>query len=84
MNAHEQARALNRQRRRERERAWRAEAKQSAHMVQSSSAHIPPDVLDDRDRRADLLPRDLTAALQGDPLPGRSALDRLRAAASRE
>lgn len=37
---------------------------------------IPPSVIDDRDRRADLAPRDLTAAFFGDPLPGRSALER--------
>lgn len=37
---------------------------------------IPPSVIDDRDRRAQLAPRDLTAAFFGDPLPGMSALER--------
>ena len=37
---------------------------------------IPDEVLSDRDRRMDLSPRDLSAALCGDPLPGYSALDR--------
>jgi IS30 family transposase len=37
---------------------------------------IPEEVLVDRERRRDLQPRDLTAALCGDPLPGRSALER--------
>jgi hypothetical protein len=34
--------------------------------------------LADRDRRAELEPRDLTAWFFGDPLPGMSALDRRR------
>lgn len=37
--------------------------------------HIPPEVLEDRDRRRELDPISITAALLGDPLPGRSALD---------
>lgn len=37
---------------------------------------IPREVLFDRDRRMAMAPRNLTAALLGDPLPGRSALDR--------
>jgi len=37
---------------------------------------IPPSVLADRDRRLHLRPRDVSAALCGDPLPGRSALER--------
>lgn len=36
----------------------------------------PPEVIADRDRRADLQFRDLTAALLGDPRLGCSALDR--------
>lgn len=41
----------------------------------------PPEVLADLERRRALRPRDLTAVLLGDPLPGRSALDRGRNAA---
>lgn len=37
---------------------------------------VPEDRLADRDRRATLEPRDLTASFFGDPLPGYSALDR--------
>lgn len=37
---------------------------------------IPQRCLDDRNRRYLADPRDLTAALQGDPLPGYSALER--------
>lgn len=37
---------------------------------------IPPEVLEDRDHRSDLAPRNLTAAFCGDPLPGYSALER--------
>jgi len=35
-----------------------------------------PEAMADRDRRSALLPRDLTALLCGDPLPGMSAFDR--------
>ena len=43
----------------------------------ASHAIVPPrDVLFDRDVRLTLVPRSLTAALLGDPLPGRSALDK--------
>ena len=41
-----------------------------------SDRYIPPAVIEDRDLRQTLAPRDLTAILCGDPLPGRSALDR--------
>lgn len=37
---------------------------------------IPRDVLLDRDRRLAMAPRSLTAALCGDPAPGRSAWDK--------
>ena len=37
---------------------------------------VPQSVLADRERRYQLEPRDLTAAIFGDPLPGMSALDR--------
>jgi hypothetical protein len=43
---------------------------------------IPASVLADRDARLALSPRDLTAAIAGDPLPGMSALERKKAAAS--
>jgi hypothetical protein len=36
---------------------------------------VPADVLADRDRRAQLAPRDLVGWLAGDPLPGYSALE---------
>jgi len=36
---------------------------------------IPDEVLRDRDERLKLAPASLTAALMGDPIPGRSALD---------
>ena len=39
-------------------------------------APIPAVVLEDRDRRYSIPPRDLTAALLGDPIPGMSALER--------
>ena len=39
---------------------------------------IPDEVEADRDARKELRPRDLTAQLLGDPLPGYSALDRRR------
>lgn len=37
---------------------------------------IPGNVWDDRNRRLEIPPRDLTAAIAGDPLPGYSALER--------
>jgi hypothetical protein len=42
----------------------------------SLSLRPDPLALADRDRRANLEPRDLTAWFFGDPLPGMSALDR--------
>jgi hypothetical protein len=44
----------------------------------SPSVRPCPLALADRDRRAELEPRDLTAWFFGDPLPGMSALDRRR------
>lgn len=41
---------------------------------------IPAAAIDDRDRRAVMEPRDLTAAFCGDPPVGYSALDKLRKA----
>lgn len=39
---------------------------------------VPPAVLADRERRANLAPRDLVGWICGDPLPGYSALERGR------
>ena len=49
---------------------------ESAHLILSPSVRPCPLALADRDRRAKLEPRDLTAWFFGDPLPGMSALDR--------
>ncbi len=51
---------------------------ESAHLMLSPSVRPCPLALADRDRRAELEPRDLTAWFFGDPLPGMSALDRRR------
>jgi hypothetical protein len=69
-----------------RQRAHRRSQKSKAGMHQkpgggdrsiyAATAHIPPEVLDERERRAAALPRDLTGALQGDPPRGFSELDR--------
>lgn len=45
----------------------------------AQAVHIPAPVLAARDARLALSPRDLTAAIAGDPLPGMSALDRRKA-----
>jgi hypothetical protein len=42
----------------------------------SAANRAPDDLLTDRNHRSGLAPRDLTAAVFGDPLPGYSALDR--------
>ena len=47
-----------------------------AQLMLSPSVRPCPLALADRDRRAELEPRDLTAWFFGDPLPGMSALDR--------
>jgi hypothetical protein len=44
--------------------------------VDKEETLIPAEVLADRERRYQLLPRDLTAALMGDPLPSYSYLER--------
>jgi hypothetical protein len=49
--------------------------RESAHLMLSPSLRPCPLALADRDRRANLEPRDLTAWFFGDPLPGMSALD---------
>ena len=43
---------------------------------QAPVVNIPDSVLAERAARLALSPRDLTAAIAGDPLPGRSALER--------
>ena len=52
--------------------------RESTHLMLSPSVRPCPLALADRDRRAKLEPRDLTAWFFGDPLPGMSALDRRR------
>lgn len=54
------------------------EATRRLPMIAATEVTISPDELADRERRYSLRPRDLTAALTGDPLPGYSALDRRR------
>jgi hypothetical protein len=49
-----------------------------AYLMLPPSVRPCPLALADRDRRAKLEPRDLTAWFFGDPLPGMSALDRRR------
>ena len=49
-----------------------------AQLMLSPSVRPCPLALADRDRRAELEPRDLTAWFFGDPLPGMAALDRRR------
>jgi IS30 family transposase len=44
--------------------------------------NVPEHVLAERDRRLAQRPRDLTAAIAGDPLPGMSALEKRARAAS--
>jgi hypothetical protein len=53
-----------------------ARGDESARLALSPSVRPCPLALADRDRRAELEPRDLTAWFFGDPLPGMSALDR--------
>lgn len=64
-------------------RTFDATSRRSFHVASVGSAGsilvVPDRVIAERDRARDLEPRDLTAALCGDPLPGRSALDRRRA-----
>jgi hypothetical protein len=43
--------------------------------LRKSTIAAPPGAFDERDRRARLLPRSLTASLMGDPLPGYSAAE---------
>lgn len=45
---------------------------------QARAVIVPDHVKAERDRRLALAPRDLTAAIAGDPLPGMSALEKKR------
>jgi hypothetical protein len=51
-------------------------SKRSYVHTNGSSVIVPARVLEERDHRLGLAPRDLTAAIAGDPLPGMSALER--------
>lgn len=63
--------------RNERKRLNRERGRQAKHNLTGvSNIHVPPAVLNDRDERMSLAPRDRTAAICGDPLPGYSALER--------
>lgn len=57
------------------------------HKFLGFDAFVRPEISEsamaDRDRRFGLRPRDLTASMFGDPLPGYSALDRIQSVASR-
>jgi hypothetical protein len=55
-------------------RAYSRSALPGAHGYATPSEQL----IADRERRRELIPRDLTAALMGDPLPGLSALDQRR------
>jgi hypothetical protein len=46
------------------------------HFDPVNRMRVPLDVWADKERRAELEPKDLTARLQGDPLPTMSALER--------
>jgi DNA-binding CsgD family transcriptional regulator len=48
----------------------------AAHINDVHVVAVPAHVLAERDARLALDPRNLTAAFAGDPLPGRSALDK--------
>lgn len=48
------------------------------HARTADYAGVPDYVMAERERRMMLAPRDLTAAFFNDPLPGYSALDRIR------
>lgn len=45
-------------------------------IVATSGPRIPISIIAERDRAMSYETRDITAALMGDPLPGRSALDK--------
>lgn len=60
-----------------RERRRKPEAGNRVQLERLSSDPRPAmDTIAERDYRAGLMPRDLTAAICGDPLPGYSALER--------
>lgn len=49
-----------------------------AHIEQDERVDVPRNAIEEREHRLLLEPRDLTAAFCGDPLPGYSALERMR------
>jgi hypothetical protein len=63
---------------------WSAQEREVRHALfyETPRPHVPPAVLEDRDRRAALVPATLGELLFGDPVTGsgRSALDKLRRA----
>jgi hypothetical protein len=50
-------------------------------IIEADIVRVPGKVLAERAKRAAIYPRDLTAAIFGDPLPGYSALDKMAGAA---
>jgi hypothetical protein len=61
-------------------RASTREVEAAAGIKEPERMHIPETVISERDRRQALTPRSFTAAWQGDPLPGYSALDKRQGA----
>jgi hypothetical protein len=57
------------------ERVRRIRAGDLSRGYQTGLSLVPQSVLDERERRLALQPRDLTASILGDPPPGYSALD---------
>lgn len=76
--------SLVRMRQRRKAAGWQSKAQRAMargpilHPDACARIVIPADVLADRDRRAALEPVSITAAVCGDPPPGRSALDQKR------
>jgi hypothetical protein len=62
-----------RERRRDRDKTF---SRKAGIVFEAHKARIPDAVIAERDARYSASHRDLTAAFFGDPLPGRSALDR--------
>jgi plasmid stabilization system protein ParE len=59
-------------------REWLQDLRGARHVIGQNPdmTQVPPELIEDRDRRYSIMPRDLTALLCGDPLPGMSALER--------
>lgn len=64
--------------RREAYRAQFVGARKAGVVPKFYPLQIPVEVLADRKKRAGLFPRDITARLLGDPLPGYSEAERVR------